>query len=58
VIYLRKIFAIALFAVAASGARGQESKRLTDDWEFIRQDLGGVWEAVRPVPKGGPAGAL
>lgn len=28
--------------------------RLTDNWEFIRQDLGNVWEAVRPVRKGQP----
>lgn len=27
-----------------------EKKRLNADWEFIRQDLGGIWEAVRPVP--------
>ncbi|HEY4337447.1 MAG TPA: glycoside hydrolase family 2 TIM barrel-domain containing protein, partial [Puia sp.] len=53
--YFRPFFTIALFAAAVSGARGQESKkRLTDDWEFIRQDLGGVWEAVR---SGGATGA-
>lgn len=23
-------------------------------WQFIKQDLGNVWEAVRPVPAGGP----
>src|SRR5579859_2986502 len=55
--HFRKIAFAALFsAVAVTGARGQESIRLTADWEFIRQDLGGVWEAVRPVSKGGPEG--
>ncbi|HVU94739.1 MAG TPA: alginate lyase family protein [Puia sp.] len=44
----------ALFAVALSGVRAQKSTRLIDGWEFTRQDLGGVWEAVRAVPKGGP----
>ncbi|MGE5522055.1 MAG: glycoside hydrolase family 2 protein, partial [Candidatus Dadabacteria bacterium] len=33
---------------------GQESKRLVNDWEFVKGDLGGVWEAVRPVKKGNP----
>lgn len=28
--------------------------RLNDNWEFIREDLGGVWEAVRPVKAGRP----
>lgn len=31
----------------------QQSRRLEKDWEFIRQDLGNVWEAIRPVPAGG-----
>ena len=35
-------------------ASAQQSTRLTDHWEFLRQDLGGVWEAVRPVGKGAP----
>ena len=52
--YIRLFFFGALLAAIASTARGQESIRLTDHWEFIRQDLGGVWEAVRPVPRGGP----
>jgi beta-galactosidase len=28
--------------------------RLNNDWEFLKQDLGGVWEAVRPMGKGAP----
>ena len=24
--------------------------RLTDHWEFIRQDMGSIWEVMRPVP--------
>lgn len=27
---------------------------LDSNWEFIRQDLGGIWEAVRPVKAGDP----
>lgn len=28
--------------------------RLTDNWEFLRQDVGNIWELVRPVKKGQP----
>ena len=26
--------------------------RLTDNWDFLRQDVGNIWELVRPVKKG------
>jgi beta-galactosidase len=35
-------------------ATAQQRARLTANWEFLRQDLGGIWEAVRPVGKGNP----
>lgn len=28
--------------------------RLTDNWEFLRQDVGNIWELIRPVKKGQP----
>lgn len=28
--------------------------RLADHWRFLKEDLGGVWEAVRPVKEGNP----
>ncbi len=31
-----------------------ESKRLINDWQFLKQDLGGVWEAIRPAKDGKP----
>ncbi len=34
--------------------QAQQIFRLTGNWEFIRQDLGGAWEAVRPVKAGDP----
>ena len=37
-----------------SPVEAQESKRLNHNWEFLKQDLGGIWEAVRPVGKGNP----
>lgn len=32
----------------------QFKKRLTDDWVFLRQDIGNIWEAVRPYKSGNP----
>lgn len=32
----------------------QNKIRLTDNWEFLRQDVGNIWELVRPVRKGQP----
>lgn len=34
--------------------QAQVSQRLNDNWEFLKQDLGGVWESVRPLTKTGP----
>ena len=44
---------LALLA-GTTPARAQQARRLTANWEFVRQDLGGVWEAVRPVVAGNP----
>lgn len=35
-------------------ARAQQQQRLNTGWEYLRSDLGGIWEAVRPVGKGNP----
>lgn len=36
-------------------ARGTfDKERLNSGWEFVKGDLGGIWEAVRPVEKGSP----
>ena len=44
---------IALLALPAV-ASAQQKTRLIDGWQFLKQDLGGIWEAVRPVGKGNP----
>lgn len=31
---------------------GQQKIRLTNNWEFLKKDLGGIWEAIRPVGAG------
>ncbi|HMJ46101.1 MAG TPA: hypothetical protein VK498_02140, partial [Ferruginibacter sp.] len=37
-----------------SNIQAQQSIRLNNNWQFLRQDLGGIWEAVRPVVNGNP----
>lgn len=46
--------ALALGLLGARPARGQQAQRLLAGWEYLRQDLGGPWEAVRPVVAGNP----
>jgi len=45
-----------LISVAYGYAKvpAQEKIRLTDNWEFLKGDLGGIWEAVRPASPGNP----
>ena len=39
---------------AIAQPNGPNSTRLTTNWEFLKQDVGGIWEIVRPVGKGNP----
>jgi len=50
IIYI--IFIKLLFFSGLSYA--QQSIRLNQNWDFLKQDLGGIWEAVRPVGIGNP----
>ena len=49
------LFAV-LFATLSVKAQVnfENSKRLNDGWQFLRSDIGNVWEAVRPAAKGTP----
>lgn len=51
---MRKYFLLFRVIVIAPSLFAQQKTRLNDNWEFVRQDLGGVWEAVRPVKAGNP----
>src|SRR5512133_3520808 len=35
-------------------AQSTNSTRLNDNLKFLKSDLGGIWEAVRPVKEGNP----
>lgn len=39
---------------ASTEAADQHSQRLTDNWLYVRGDLGGIWEVVRPAKPGKP----
>jgi len=43
-----------LFFFSTKILTAQEITRLNDNWQFLKQDLGGIWEAVRPVKQGNP----
>ena len=53
-----KIAAILLITLGVSAVKAQinypEKTRLNDNWEFLRGDLGSIWEAVRPWTKDSP----
>ena len=49
-----KIIIIACVVLYSYHAHAQQTTRLNSNWEFIKQDLGGIWEAVRPVVAGNP----
>jgi beta-galactosidase len=50
----RKLLFIAYTLLAVQSLSAQVQKRLNDNWEFLKQDLGGAWEAVRPVKPNNP----
>ncbi|WP_110310023.1 glycoside hydrolase family 2 TIM barrel-domain containing protein [Dysgonomonas alginatilytica] len=54
----KKIILLCLFlgiSLYSSAQINYEPRtRLNDGWEFLKQDLGSIWEAVRPVKAGDP----
>ncbi|MDB5221392.1 MAG: glycoside hydrolase family 2 protein [Chitinophagaceae bacterium] len=52
--YKGLIFFFAACSLFHSDIRAQQSIRLNNNWQFLKQDLGGIWEAVRPVVKNNP----
>src|SRR3954471_23095208 len=49
-----KLFFVLILLSCIHILHAQQKIRLLNNWEFLKQDLGGVWEAVRPVTKGNP----
>jgi len=45
---------LTFICISGQLSYAQQKTRLTVNWEFLKQDIGGVWEAVRPVAPGNP----
>lgn len=48
----RLLLLLAFFVAAGNFVKAQQTKRLNQGWEFLKGDLGGIWEAMRPVKEG------
>lgn len=53
-LYNRIFFSVILSLLMVHAVSAQQKIRLINNWEFLKQDLGGIWEAVRPVKQGNP----
>lgn len=55
---MRNILYTCLFLFCCMAMTGKvpskQKIRLTDNWEYLKGDLGGIWEAVRPASPGSP----
>jgi beta-galactosidase len=49
-----KCIAYVFVLLLASAAHAQQKIRLNNGWQFLKQDLGGVWESVRDIGKSNP----
>lgn len=47
-------FLFVLSILVCGSLQAQQKIRLNENWQFVKQDLGSIWEAVRPVVKGNP----
>lgn len=47
------LFLFCCFSMAGKVPSGQKI-RLTENWEYLKGDLGSIWEAVRPASPGSP----
>ena len=45
---------VIIFLMVAPAVHAQQITRLINNWEFLKQDVGGIWENVRPVKAGNP----
>ncbi len=54
IIFIRGLALLVLFLGIQSPLLAQQSARLNTGWSYLQSDLGGVWEAVRPVGSGTP----
>jgi beta-galactosidase len=46
------ILSITILLSNIANVKAQKIQRLNTNWEFLKSDLGGIWEAVRPAKDG------
>ena len=51
---MQKLRWLFLLILVCEQVQAQQTVRLTNNWEYLKQDAGGIWEVVRPVGKGNP----
>ncbi|WP_423128103.1 glycoside hydrolase family 2 protein [Gaoshiqia sp. Z1-71] len=51
---VERVFLSACLIMVVSVVFAQNSFRINERWEFVKGDLGGIWESVRPVSPGSP----
>lgn len=51
---MRKLILALFCSFLFTHAQAQQTRRLTQNWEYLKGDLGGIYEAVRPVKAGNP----
>ena len=52
--YMSVSFLLVFLGNSLIAQEASDKKRLNSGWEVVKGDLGGIWEAVRPVEKGSP----
>jgi len=50
----RTLLFVIISIIGSSIGVAQQKIRLNNNWEFLKQDLGTIWETVRPLTKDGP----
>ena len=53
IIIKRTIFFVIILMMSQA-VNAQQSIRLNNNWEFLKQDVGSIWETIRPLTKDGP----
>ncbi|MBB6501235.1 glycoside hydrolase family 2 protein [Pedobacter cryoconitis] len=51
---MRRLILAIFCTILFNNVFAQRHQRLTQNWEFLKGDLGGIYEAIRPVKAGNP----
>lgn len=51
---MRRLILTLFCTILFLNLQAQQTQRLTQSWEYLKGDLGGIYEAIRPVKAGNP----